>query len=68
MLFHHLFGNQLLRLDLFFVFMFTLYTNLTTAMCVCQPKPIDVQVVTHQMQRYAVWFGGSMLALTVTVF
>ena len=30
-----------------------------------QPKPIDVQVITHQMQRYAVWFGGSMLASTV---
>jgi len=29
-----------------------------------KPKPIDVQVVTHQMQRYAVWFGGSMLAIT----
>ena len=22
------------------------------------------QVITHQMQRYAVWFGGSMLAST----
>jgi len=29
-----------------------------------KPKPIDVQVITHQMQRYAVWFGGSMLAST----
>lgn len=28
------------------------------------PKPIDVQVVSHHMQRYAVWFGGSMLAST----
>ncbi|VVC43632.1 Actin family,Actin/actin-like conserved site [Cinara cedri] len=27
-----------------------------------KPKPIDVQVYTHNMQRYAVWFGGSMLA------
>lgn len=33
-----------------------------------QPKPIDVQVITHHMQRYAVWFGGSMLASTVSVF
>lgn len=32
-----------------------------------QPKPIDVQVITHHMQRYAVWFGGSMLASTVSV-
>ena len=31
-----------------------------------QPKPIDVSVIQHQMQRYAVWFGGSMLASTVT--
>nr|XP_019955182.1 PREDICTED: actin-related protein 3-like [Paralichthys olivaceus] len=29
-----------------------------------KPKPIDVQVITHHMQRYAVWFGGSMLAST----
>lgn len=31
-----------------------------------QPKPMEVQVVSHHMQRYAVWFGGSMLASTVT--
>lgn len=31
-----------------------------------QPKPVDVQVITHHMQRYAVWFGGSMLASTVS--
>lgn len=29
-----------------------------------KPKPIDVNVITHHMQRYAVWFGGSMLAST----
>eukprot|EP00794_Sanderia_malayensis_P017336 gene17336-19067_t len=29
-----------------------------------KPKPIDVSVITHSMQRYAVWFGGSMLAST----
>jgi len=29
-----------------------------------KPKPIDVKVITHSMQRYAVWFGGSMLAST----
>jgi actin-related protein 3 len=28
------------------------------------PKPIDVNVVSHRMQRFAVWFGGSMLAYT----
>ena len=32
-----------------------------------QPKPIDVNVISHQMQRYAVWFGGSMLASTVKI-
>jgi len=26
--------------------------------------PLDVNVISHQMQRYAVWFGGSMLAST----
>ena len=25
---------------------------------------IDVNVISHHMQRYAVWFGGSMLAST----
>ncbi len=30
-----------------------------------QPKPVDVSVITHHMQHYAVWFGGSMLASTV---
>ncbi|EDV26828.1 Actin-related protein 3 [Trichoplax sp. H2] len=29
-----------------------------------KPTSIDVQVVSHSMQRYAVWFGGSLLAAT----
>lgn len=29
-----------------------------------KPQPIEVKVVSHSMQRYAVWFGGSMLAYT----
>lgn len=29
-----------------------------------KPKPIDVQVVSHNYQRYAVWFGGALLAST----
>jgi len=29
-----------------------------------KPKPIEVQVISHHMQRYAVWFGGSLLAST----
>lgn len=28
------------------------------------PPSIDVNVVSHHMQRFAVWFGGSMLAST----
>ncbi|CAH8619002.1 unnamed protein product [Schistosoma margrebowiei] len=27
-----------------------------------KPKSIDVKVISHPMQRYAVWFGGSVLA------
>ena len=27
-----------------------------------QPKPMEVNVLTHDLQRYAVWFGGSMFA------
>ena len=30
------------------------------------PPAIEVNVVSHPMQRYAVWFGGSMLASTVS--
>jgi len=26
--------------------------------------PLEVNVISHHMQRYAVWFGGSMLAST----
>jgi len=29
-----------------------------------KPTDIKVKVVSHEMQRYAVWFGGSMLAST----
>jgi actin-related protein 3 len=29
-----------------------------------KPKAIDVNVVSHHMQRFAVWFGGSMLSYT----
>lgn len=29
-----------------------------------KPKPIDVNVITHKMQRYAVWFGGSLVGTT----
>jgi actin-related protein 3 len=28
-------------------------------------KQIEVNVVSHKKQRYAVWFGGSLLADTV---
>jgi actin-related protein 3 len=24
---------------------------------------VDVRVMSHQLQRYAVWFGGSVLAM-----
>lgn len=33
-----------------------------------KPKKIDVNVVSHKMQRYAVWFGGSMLASTAEFY
>uniref|UniRef100_A0AC35TRK5 Actin-related protein 3 n=1 Tax=Rhabditophanes sp. KR3021 TaxID=114890 RepID=A0AC35TRK5_9BILA len=33
-----------------------------------KPNPIDVQVFSHRMQRYAVWFGGSMLASTAEFY
>ncbi|XP_023949899.1 actin-related protein 3-like [Bicyclus anynana] len=28
------------------------------------PKPIDVQVISHSRQRYAVWLGGSIMGST----
>ncbi|CAH0382789.1 unnamed protein product [Bemisia tabaci] len=33
-----------------------------------KPKPVDVQVVSHKMQRYAVFFGGSLYASTPEFF
>lgn len=33
-----------------------------------KPQPIAVKVISHHMQRYAVWFGGSMLASTPEFF
>jgi actin-related protein 3 len=35
-----------------------------SAMASAPPPEIEVNVVSHHMQRYAVWFGGSMLAST----
>merc|ERR1711924_184736 len=32
------------------------------------PQKIDVPVISHQMQRFAVWFGGSMLSSTGEFF
>lgn len=42
--------------------------RLNVSWFILQPKPVEVQVITHHMQRYAVWFGGSMLASTVSPF
>lgn len=33
-----------------------------------KPQPMEVNVITHNMQRYAVWFGGSMLSSTAEFF
>jgi actin-related protein 3 len=33
-----------------------------------QVVPIDVRVISHGMQRYAVWFGGSMLSSTADFY
>jgi len=33
-----------------------------------KPQPMEVNVITHNMQRYAVWFGGSMLSDTAEFF
>lgn len=30
------------------------------------PPAIDVNVISHHLQRYAVWFGGSMVASSVS--
>ena len=29
-----------------------------------KPAPVEVNVISHHMQRFAVWFGGSMLSST----
>jgi len=33
-----------------------------------KPVPVDVKVISHLMQRYAVWFGGSMLSSTAEFY
>lgn len=33
-----------------------------------KPQPISVQVVSHPMQHYAVWFGGSLIANTADFY
>lgn len=33
-----------------------------------QSQPVEVNVVSHPIQRYAVWFGGSVLASTPEFF
>jgi len=33
-----------------------------------QVVPIEVKVISHKMQRYAVWFGGSMLSSTAEFY
>jgi len=33
-----------------------------------KPTPVDVKVISHHMQRYAVWFGGSMLSSTAEFY
>lgn len=30
--------------------------------------PVEVKVISHSMQRYAVWFGGSMLSSTADFY
>lgn len=35
---------------------------------VLQSQPVEVNVVSHPIQRYAVWFGGSVLASTPEFF
>ncbi len=39
----------------------------TMAKSTAPPLAIEVNVISHAMQRYAVWFGGSMLSATVCV-
>jgi actin-related protein len=34
------------------------------SLCIFQVQAVDVNVVSHPIQRFAVWFGGSVLAST----
>ena len=34
--------------------------------CINQSSGVDVNVVSHKRQRYAVWYGGSLMASTVS--
>ena len=46
---------------------FVLKSDLTYSSLYNKSTPVDVKVISHEMQRYAVWFGGSMLASTVRI-
>jgi actin-related protein 3 len=43
-------------------------TSVTAAKGTIDVKQTDVQVISHRMQRFAVWFGGSMMASMVSSF
>jgi actin-related protein len=47
-----------------FVMAFYLHLNFINF----QAQPIEVNVVSHPIQRYAVWFGGSVLASTAEFY
>ena len=38
------------------------------ALSTMKGKPIEVNVIKHDLQRYAVWFGGAYLASTAEFF
>jgi hypothetical protein len=61
----------LLYYSLPFVVLLTNIIFLSASFClfvppeVVSPPAVEVSVISHHMQRYAVWFGGSMLTSTV---
>lgn len=39
----------------------------TRSMLTKQSSGVDVNVISHKRQRYAVWYGGSLMASTVSL-
>lgn len=55
-------NHDMKRLSIFY------WCSLAPFLLGLQSQPVEVNVVSHPIQRFAVWFGGSVLASTPEFF